>query len=350
MATTHTVRAGETLSRIAAHYGFRNWRIVYDHPQNSDFRQRRPNPNLIQVGDQIFIPDKVQQQREAETGRTHVFQAPVVQQRVEFHLAVTDSYHPAEPVPDLTLGLALPQGLERDFQTVADGTIVITEPDIVEGSVGITKIEDTTESPTIRYSAFLRSGLHTNQTNTLTIPDKRKIANRIASAHGIIRRATWGARTPNYSAMAEDWDYSTVAIHHSGDAGATDPVEIQRKHMVEKGYDDIGYHYLIHPNGRIYEGRYLTLKGSHVELANTGKIGVLLMGDFEHQSWDFSDDEPTSAQLASAEALIRTLKVELGTVSRLGGHRDYKPTTECPGNALYPRLGALRTATGLGGP
>jgi hypothetical protein len=350
MATTHSARAGETLSKIANQYGFRNWRIIYDHPRNSAFRQRRPNPDLIHVGDEIFIPDKVQKHREVETGRTHVFQAPGMQQRLEFHLTAIDSIHPPDPIPNLTVRLALPQGVEQDFRTGANGGILITEPDIVQGTVDVKDIADATEVPRISYNSFLQIGLHTNQSNVLTVPDKRKVINRIAAAQHIIRRAAWGARTPNYSAMAEDWDYTTVVIHHSGDSGTKDPREIQRKHMDEKGYDDVGYHYMVHPTGRIYEGRYLTFKGSHVEHANTGKIGILIMGDFEHQAWDFDDDDLTPAQLTAAEALIRTLKAELGTVSKLGGHRDYKPTTECPGNALYPRLGALRTATGLGGP
>jgi len=51
-----------------------------------------------------------------------------------------------------------------------------------------------------------------------------------------------------------------------------------------------------------------------------------------------------------AVALLQTLKSEFRTLSKLGGHRDYKPTTECPGDIMYGRLGALRTATGLGGP
>ncbi|HEX8823974.1 MAG TPA: peptidoglycan recognition family protein, partial [Archangium sp.] len=142
---------------------------------------------------------------------------------------------------------------------------------------------------------------------------------------------------------------TTLVLHHSGNGGETAPRQIEHKHMVEKKWDDVGYHYLIPPSGSIHEGRPLRYKGSHVELANTGKVGILMMGDFDANWWDF-DDEPTTAQLNAAAALIKTLKAEFRTITLLGGHRDYKKGTECPGSIMYGRITALRSATGLGGP
>jgi N-acetyl-anhydromuramyl-L-alanine amidase AmpD len=181
-------------------------------------------------------------------------------------------------------------------------------------------------------------------------PQTHVVADRIASKHAIVRRTAWGKLTPRYSALVPDWNYTTVVIHHSGNRGETDPIQIEHRHMVVNKWDDVGYHYLIHPDGRIYEGRHLSNKGAHVDAANTQKIGILLMGDFEASLWDFDDDEPTTAQINAAVALIQTLKAEFSTLIRLGGHRDYKAETECPGNIMYDRLEALRRATGLGGP
>ncbi|MDZ7622447.1 MAG: peptidoglycan recognition family protein [Candidatus Competibacteraceae bacterium] len=164
-----------------------------------------------------------------------------------------------------------------------------------------------------------------------------------------MRRAAWGQKTPKYLSMDEDWDYDTIVIHHSGNSGAKVPAEIEKKHMSDQNWDDVGYHFLIQPNGAIHEGRYLTFKGSHVEKANTKKIGILIMGDFEHQWWDF-DDDPTTKQLSAAESLIKTLKSAFPTVTKLGGHRDYKPGTECPGGELYKKLPGMRANTTLGGP
>lgn len=172
--------------------------------------------------------------------------------------------------------------------------------------------------------------------------------NQIAQAHGIVRRDDWGAQTPHYEDMEEDWDYTTVVLHHSGNSGETDPTEIEDKHINDRGWSDVGYHFMVGPNGSIYEGRNLRYKGAHVRGANTGKIGILVMGDFQHQWWD-DDDDPTQSQIDNTVSLIRTLKSKFPAIGELGGHRDYVET-DCPGDELYRRLGDLRGATGLSAP
>ena len=57
MGTRYTVQRGDTLSRIATRHGLPSWRMVYNSPDNADFRRRRPNPNLIQPGDVLILPD-----------------------------------------------------------------------------------------------------------------------------------------------------------------------------------------------------------------------------------------------------------------------------------------------------
>lgn len=56
--TTHTVAKDENLSVIAAKHGFKNWRIIYYAAGNEAFRQRRPDPDLIQPGDVVAIPER----------------------------------------------------------------------------------------------------------------------------------------------------------------------------------------------------------------------------------------------------------------------------------------------------
>lgn len=56
MSTPYTVQRGDTLTKIANRHGFRNWRAIYDHPDNAGFKRLRPNPNLIYPGDVIQIP------------------------------------------------------------------------------------------------------------------------------------------------------------------------------------------------------------------------------------------------------------------------------------------------------
>jgi len=67
------VQQGDCLSSIAKHFGFGDWRTIYEHPGNSAFRQLRPNPNLIFPNDELFIPELSPRQDPASTGAKHKF-------------------------------------------------------------------------------------------------------------------------------------------------------------------------------------------------------------------------------------------------------------------------------------
>jgi LysM repeat protein len=56
MATKYTVRAGDTLTSIAAQFGIPNWQALYYDPGNAAFRAVRPNPDVIVPGDILLIP------------------------------------------------------------------------------------------------------------------------------------------------------------------------------------------------------------------------------------------------------------------------------------------------------
>jgi hypothetical protein len=267
---------------------------------------------------------------------------------VEWQLTVYDKII-SGPFPGLRVKLRLPGGIEQWFTTDTKGVIKIKEPDITAGRVDIIDVLDDSATPNIKYSSFTRMGLATGGKHTLDVPNERKAVDLVISVAGVNRRSTFGKKTPPHWKMDQDWDYDTITIHHSGNSGEDDPAAIESQHMGPKGYDDIGYHFMINLKGKIYEGRHLAFKGSHVLGANTGKIGVLMMGDFEHQWWD-SDDDPTNAQITSLGSLIGALKAVLPSLKKVGGHRDYKAGTDCPGGEMYKLIPAIRTGTGLGGP
>jgi hypothetical protein len=352
--TSHTVRSGENLSSIASLYGFRSWRVLYDDPANAALRLKRPDPGLIYPGDVVVIPEKAANSRPAQTGQTHsvVVKAPELPPAVSIRLL--DEYAPHNPLAGFTVEFDNPPSgppwavptLTRT--TDKDGYIRKKTTMLPSGSFYIQRIADEREVPHLSYSAWGEL-CHIGVPCELFVPDQRAIVQAIADAHAISRRRAWGKRTPAYSAMERHWEYTTIVIHHSGNGGITDPLEIEEEHMGDKGWDDVGYHYMVRPNGSIYEGRFLAFKGSHVEAANSNKIGILVMGDFEANIWD-DDDEVTAQQWTATIALVKTLKKYFTKITLLGGHKDYKPSTECPGDILYGQLDDLRTATGLGGP
>jgi Putative peptidoglycan binding domain len=73
----HTVEQGEYLASIAKDYGFSDWHTIYDHPQNANLKKKRPNPNILLPGDEIFIPDKQPKEESCQTEKKHRFQVKV---------------------------------------------------------------------------------------------------------------------------------------------------------------------------------------------------------------------------------------------------------------------------------
>ena len=56
MSSIHTVKPGETLSRIAALHAIANWQDLYWHDENAPLRAKRPDPHRLFPGDTIRVP------------------------------------------------------------------------------------------------------------------------------------------------------------------------------------------------------------------------------------------------------------------------------------------------------
>ncbi|MFN0106170.1 MAG: peptidoglycan-binding protein [Bryobacteraceae bacterium] len=69
----YTVVQGDCLSSIALRYGFADWRTIYNHGNNAEFRRLRPNPNLIYPGDSLYIPDTDTRTDPAATDAWHEY-------------------------------------------------------------------------------------------------------------------------------------------------------------------------------------------------------------------------------------------------------------------------------------
>jgi len=131
-----------------------------------------------------------------------------------------------------------------------------------------------------------------------------------------------------------------VTVHHSANyfrdtspaAAAVQIRQIQREHMVERGFADIGYHYLIDPSGRIWEGRDLHWQGAHARGDhNKGNVGICVLGDFVRGS---HGQTPTEAQERALAALLnQAMHVWSIPVEQIHTHRDFVQT-ECPGAQL----------------
>jgi RHS repeat-associated protein len=136
--------------------------------------------------------------------------------------------------------------------------------------------------------------------------------------------------------------YDTIVVHHEGNSATNNPYTVQFQTMMD-GYWDIPYHFIIGPDGTIYEGRTVTRRGAHVEGANTGKIGVLVLGDYQpgyqvgnwNIPFDFSESSINSAQITSLVNLVVYFD-NAYSIDSVVGHRDINDWSVCPGDKLMP--------------
>lgn len=151
----------------------------------------------------------------------------------------------------------------------------------------------------------------------------------------VVTAAEWGSK-PQPIPEARKHTPKFVTIHHAGVPwkGDRSPVDFVRGMQSwgqrEKGWPDLPYHFLIAPDGTIYEGRPLEYEPeSNTNYPLAGNIGVEMMGDFTTQ-------RPTVAQLQSCARVTAWLceAFDIPPVN-IRGHNDAAPRqTTCPGKDL----------------
>jgi hypothetical protein len=177
-------------------------------------------------------------------------------------------------------------------------------------------------------------------------------ANRAKTRRVEVRsRAGWDAAPPRTRNMGAMGRIFRITVHHSANLArspslreATRAIKLdQRYHMSKRGWGDIGYHYLIDPAGRIWQGRDLRWQGAHAgnHFLNRGNIGVCLLGNFIGGR---SGQAPTPPQVASLDALLRHLTrkhhIRQGNIFT---HQEMQGiVTVCPGPRLQRVVERLR--------
>ena len=103
--------------------------------------------------------------------------------------------------------------------------------------------------------------------------------------------------------------------------------DFRRLHRA-RGYEDVGYHFIIFEDGRVEEGRSIKFQGAHCKRGghNRHSIGIAYVGGLNAQG--VTEDTRTPAQRASMLLLIR--KISLQYHVPVYGHRDFDKTKFCP--------------------
>ncbi|WP_261554463.1 peptidoglycan recognition protein family protein [Frankia tisae] len=196
-------------------------------------------------------------------------------------------------------------------------------------------------------------------------------------------RAAWGADESLRldPATGQPWRTTyhpgqVITVHHTVTPNDDpDPAATVRAiyhfHTVERGWADIGYHFLIDEAGTLYEGRWSgtdgipghrpdgqVVTGAHVGGFNAGNVGVALLGDHRTRV-------PAAAARRSLVLVLRALcgahsLNPVGSVDyvhpaggarrrvpAISGHGDWM-ATECPGAALSAALDPVRLEVAQG--
>jgi hypothetical protein len=165
---------------------------------------------------------------------------------------------------------------------------------------------------------------------------------------GILSRTQWTrsamARPREANEMA---GISRITVHHdaivstdlrSGTDVARRIESIRRSH-VQKGWADIGYHYVIDPHGRVWEGRPLFKQGAHVEHNNEHNLGIVVLGNFDVHP-------PTTAATLTVERFVASQMHRYRVpMSRVYTHQELK-STACPGSRLQRFMRMTRASGG----
>jgi hypothetical protein len=218
--------------------------------------------------------------------------------------------------------------------------------------------------------------------NTVDGPDRLveipATAEARSSAPDIVTRARWGAdeslKRTSGSCRRHFYPVQQLFVHHTaGSNFDTRPKATMRAiywyHVVRQGWCDIGYNFVISPDGAIFEGRWArryrpwelhdsesprgsAVAGAHVANYNSGSVGVSLMGNY-------SNIRPSPAMYRTLVEFLaweadrhelpprrthRYRNPETGLTRRLpfiAGHRDAGQTA-CPGGRVYRSLSDIR--------
>ena len=211
----------------------------------------------------------------------------------------------------------------------------------------------------------------------------------------VISRLQWGADesyrfNPDGSEIWPPAFYPTqkLIVHHTASSNdeqdwAARVRAIYYYHAVTRGWGDIGYNFLVDPQGNIYKGRWsgppgtrdqsldtLTgenaqgfgVTGAHVSGYNSGTMGITVLGTYstvgisstarsalvDHLAWE---SEHHGLDPLASSTYTNPVSGAQKIAPNISGHRDWA-ATECPGDMLYSELPFIQqaVATKLSGP
>jgi len=104
-----------------------------------------------------------------------------------------------------------------------------------------------------------------------------------------------------------------------------DVSQIDKWHR-DRGWSEIGYHYVLYTDGTIATGRDIRKKGAHVKGHNHDSVGVAYVGGLDNNL--VPQDTMTMQQEMAFLHLVNSLRVVFGDLS-VHGHNEFS-SKACP--------------------
>lgn len=118
-----------------------------------------------------------------------------------------------------------------------------------------------------------------------------------------------------------------IVLHTLAYEGDADIDRVRRWHL-DRGWQDVGYHYLVRRSGEVQPGRPESMVGAHALGYNNKSIGIACEGHGDKQAWLFP-------QLLSLFRLIDDVsrRHEIPP-HKVIGHRETGVRKTCPGTLV----------------
>lgn len=147
-------------------------------------------------------------------------------------------------------------------------------------------------------------------------------------ADGIVGPNTWALIQGDPVVKKSKRAINEIIVHctASYEGNAMTVEQIRRMHIRERGWSDIGYHYVVSLDGSIHNGRDVNISGAHCSGHNLHSIGVVYVGGLAKNGKP--KDTRTPAQKAGLLKLLKELK-RLYPKATIHGHREYA-RKDCP--------------------
>lgn len=102
--------------------------------------------------------------------------------------------------------------------------------------------------------------------------------------------------------------------------------EVRRWHVEERGWRDVGYHFLVRLDGTVEEGRQIEMTGAHTRSHNWDSIGIAYSGGMSKDMTEPKDTRTDAQKDALVDLICQLHDCYGGTVY---GHRDFSEKA-CP--------------------